>query len=83
MKIFLYLLLLFPSIVLAEPDSLASRYDNLKDPKWEQIKSTPVSLAHEIVHRAWVPHGWIVITLPYAGGASTIFVPDENHEWLE
>lgn len=34
--------------------------------------------------RMAVPHGWVIATddrNTYKGGYSTVFVPDENHEW--
>jgi hypothetical protein len=44
---------------------------------WEEVQAPHYNVG---IERMSVPHGWLVIT--YAGTVgSTIFVPDENHEW--
>ncbi|KTD38864.1 hypothetical protein Lnau_0358 [Legionella nautarum] len=82
-KLFL-ILTLIPSLLSAANiqipyTELASRLD----PHWEQI--TPPDFGAwsnlAIMHRAAVPHGWL-ITTAYKD-VTTIFVPDENHEWLK
>lgn len=53
------------------------------DLSWERVSTGKPIGSKDIVSRAYVPHGWLVVY----GSAYTdvtrnmIFVPDENHEW--
>ncbi len=73
-----------PSLLFA--DNIQVPYAELapsKDPHWEQIKAPDYGTwtGSPIIHRAAVPHGWLITTGFH--DVTTIFVPDENHEWLK
>lgn len=81
MKKFLSILALLPSIVCAEPMQAPKIQLEGKDPGWEQIQAPYYSvMGGATMHRASVPHGWLVST-GYMYTYTTVFVPDENHEW--
>lgn len=83
MKKILYLLAIIPSIVFANIQLKDKDKDSVKDPEWENIKAPYYGswAGSAVIHRARVPHGWLVAT--GYNNVTLIFVPDENHEWLE
>ncbi len=71
MKKWLIILLMLPTLCFAsKPNS-----------PWEEIQGP----SNEPLYRMSVPHGWIVHTRSstfYGYSPTSIFVPDENHEWV-
>ncbi len=71
MKKILIFLLLLPSLGFAELS-------------WNKISSNKPIGSKYVVYRASVPHGWLVIhgSLYADIQRNMVFVPDENHEWV-
>ncbi|MFC3909043.1 hypothetical protein ACFORL_08150 [Legionella dresdenensis] len=68
MKKFILALALLPAI----------NYANTCSAPWEKINA---SFKDALMCRMPVPHGWLVQT-SYWYTTTTLFVPDENHEWI-
>ena len=71
MKKLLFILLVLPSLSFAKPHL-----------PWERIMDPTNNSGTGRMYRMSVPHGWLVFTGTPVGGNSSIFVPDENHEWV-
>lgn len=71
--------LLFPLLSFATPITNSEPPAQLSPyAPWETIQSPDWDIKME---RMSVPHGWMVITYSKTT-TTTIFVPDENHEWI-
>ncbi|MCP0912974.1 MULTISPECIES: hypothetical protein [Legionella] len=73
MKKILAILLILPSLSFSKSPS-----SEVVSSPWEAIPSPAWGVG---LYRLSVPHGWLV----YTGGgttATTVFVPDEDHEWI-
>ncbi len=67
MKKLLIILLLLPSLSFAKTHL-----------PWEKMMDPTDNWDTPRMYRMPVPHGWLV----YTGGNGSIFIPDENHEWI-
>jgi hypothetical protein len=57
--------------------------------KWEKVSEGVPNAVRDVIYRASVPHGWLVVytkkSLRFANEnidfGNITFYPDENHEW--